>query len=143
MSLNKVLLIGHLGNDPEIRSTQSGQSVCNFSLATNRRWRDKNGENKEETEWHRVVVWGRQGENCKEYLKKGRQIFLEGRVQTRQWEDRDGNKRYTTEIIADTVNFLGGGGRGASGGEDFAPSPEAPADFGGGSAKSGDDDIPF
>lgn len=139
MSLNKALLIGNLGNDPEIRSTPSGQSVCNFNIATTRRWNDKSGQSQEETEWHRIVVWGRQAENCKEFLKKGRQVFIEGRIQTRQWEDKEGNKRYTTEVVAQNVQFLNGGPRSQAPQSEGSPPPSAPADDFGGS----DDDIPF
>ena len=146
MSLNKVMLIGHLGSDPELRYTQGGAAVANFNLATNERWTDKNGQNQEKTEWHRIVVWGKQAENCEKYLKKGRQVFIEGRLQTRDWEDKDGNKRYTTEIKADSVQFLsgttgGGSGRDYSGPSDSGnsgPGPEASFD-----QSFNDDDIPF
>ena len=106
-SINKVILIGNLGKDPEVRYTASGSAVANFSLATNERWKDKQSGNMEErTEWHKVVAWGKQAELCKEYLSKGRTIYLEGRLQTRQWDDKDGNKRYTTEVVAQTIQFL-------------------------------------
>ena len=105
--LNKVLLIGRLGADPEIRYTSDGTAVANFSLATNEQWTNKDGEKTEKTEWHRIVAWGRLGEICGEYLKKGSQVYIEGRIQTRAWEDRDGNKRYTTEIIAQAMQMLG------------------------------------
>lgn len=106
-SVNKVILIGNLGRDPEIRFTQGGAAVCNFSLATNERWKDKNGQPQERTEWHRIVVWGKQAEICKEYLAKGRQVYIEGSLQTREWNDRDGNKRNTTEVRAVRVQLLG------------------------------------
>jgi single-strand DNA-binding protein len=145
MSLNKVLLIGNLGSDPEIRTTSSGQSVCNYSLATSRRWNNREGQAQEETEWHRIVVWGRQAETCKEFLSKGRQVFIEGRLQTRQWEDQNGNKKYTTEVVAQNVQFLSGGrGAGASGkAPDSSPQPEPSAFDSGDSGTSGEDDIPF
>ncbi|MCO5143994.1 MAG: single-stranded DNA-binding protein, partial [Oligoflexia bacterium] len=108
MSVNKVLLIGRLGNNPEIRYTNTGTAVANFNLATSENWNDKNGQKQEKTEWHRVVVWGKLAELCEKYLSKGRQCFVEGRLQTRSWDDKDGNKRYTTEIVASTVQFLGG-----------------------------------
>ena len=108
MSVNKVILIGHLGQDPEIRYTSSGTAVANFSLATNESWTDKSGQRQERTEWHRVVVWSKLAEVCGQYLRKGRQAFVEGTLQTRSWEDQNGNKRYTTEIVARTVQFLGG-----------------------------------
>lgn len=104
--VNKVILIGNLGADPELRYTSGNQAVADMRIATSRRWRDKNGEMQEDTQWHRIVVWGKQAEQCKEYLAKGRQVYIEGRLQTRQWEDRDGNKRYTTEVVAQTVQFL-------------------------------------
>jgi single-strand DNA-binding protein len=152
--INKVILIGNLGNDPEMRHTPSGAGVCEFRLATNEAWTDKQGQRQERTEWHRVVVWGKKAEVCSKYLSKGRQVYVEGRLRTRSWEDKEGNKRYTTEVIANDVQFLGGGregggregggggGRGGSGGMDEPP----PGDyFGGGGGGGGgpDDDIPF
>ena len=116
-SINKVFLIGNLGADPEVRYTQGGGAVCNFRIATTEVWNSKqSGERQERTEWHRIVVWGKSAEHCGEYLKKGRSCHVEGRLQTRDWEDRDGNKRYTTEIVADRVTFLGGRGEGGGGG---------------------------
>jgi single-strand DNA-binding protein len=108
MSVNKVILLGRLGQDPELKYTPGGSPVCNFSLATTESWTDKSGQKQEKTEWHRVVVWGKLAELCNQYLAKGRQAFLEGRLQTRAWDDKDGNKRYTTEILASTVQFIGG-----------------------------------
>lgn len=105
--MNKVVLCGNLGADPEVRFTPSGQPVCTFSLATNEYFRDKKGEQQQRTEWHRVVTWGRLAELCGEYLTKGRQVLLEGQIRTRSWTDREGQKRWTTEIRAFTVNFLG------------------------------------
>ncbi len=107
-SINKVILIGNLGADPEIRQTSGGTSVCDLRIATNERWNDKNGQKQERTEWHRVVVWGNLAEICAKYLSKGRQAYIEGRLQTRSWDDKEGNKRYTTEIVANDVRFLGG-----------------------------------
>lgn len=109
-SLNKVMLIGNLGQDPEVRFTPAGQAVATFSIATTERWTDKAGQKQEKTEWHRIVVWGKQAENCKEYLSKGRPVFVEGRMQTREWTDKEGKKRYTTEIVANLVQFLGAPG---------------------------------
>jgi single-strand DNA-binding protein len=109
-SVNKVILIGNLGSDPEVRYTPSGSAVANFNIATNESWKDKNGQDQDRTEWHKIVVWGKQAENCGEYLSKGRTVYIEGRLQTRSWDDKEGNKRYTTEIVANTVQFLGGGG---------------------------------
>ena len=134
MSVNKVLLIGRLGNNPEIRYTNTGTAVANFNLATSENWNDKNGQKQERTEWHRVVVWGKLAELCEKYLSKGRQCFVEGRLQTRSWDDKDGNKRYTTEIVASTIQFLGGpsaqagAGAGASDHSDMhEPSGNGPA----------------
>lgn len=109
MSVNKVLLIGRLGNNPEIRYTNTGTAVANFNLATSENWNDKSGQRQERTEWHRVVVWGKLAELCEKYLGKGRQCYVEGRLQTRSWDDKDGNKRYTTEVVASTIQFLGTG----------------------------------
>jgi len=116
MSVNKVILLGRLGQDPELKHTPSGAAVCNFSLATTESWNDKNsGQKQERTEWHRVVVWGKLAELCNQYLAKGRQAFVEGRLQTRSWDDKEGNKRYTTEINATTVQFIGGQAQAGSG----------------------------
>jgi single-strand DNA-binding protein len=108
MSINKVILVGNLGQDPELKYTPGGAAVCNFSVATSETWVDKSGQKQDKTEWHRVVVWGKMAELCKQYLAKGRQAYIEGKLQTRSWEDKDGQKRYTTEINAVTVQFLGG-----------------------------------
>jgi single-strand DNA-binding protein len=143
-SINKVILIGNLGRDPELKYTQAGQAVCNFSIATTEKWKGKDGQMQEKTEWHRIVAWGKTGELCSQYLSKGRPVYIEGRLQTRDWEDKDGNKRQTTEINANSVQFLGSG-RGNEGGS------ARPAE-GGGSGMSADpgfppptpdDDIPF
>lgn len=130
--VNKVILVGRLGADPELKSVGQGQSVARLSLATSENWMGKDGQRQERTEWHRVVVWGRQAENCGKHLSKGRQVYIEGRLQTRSWEDANGQKRYTTEIVASTVQFLGGGtgadrghneGYGDTGSQDFGPEP--------------------
>jgi len=146
MGVNKVILVGNLGANPEMRFTQGGQAVANLRLATTERWTDKNGQKQEQTEWHRVVVWGKQAEICGQYLTKGRQIYVEGRIRTRQWQDQQGQKRYTTEIVAQTIQMLGprpeGAPREDATREDAGatvPPDEATADFGGGP----DDDIPF
>ncbi len=140
--INKAILIGRLGNDPEVRYTPSGAAVANFNIATSEEWKDKDtGEKKERTEWHRIVAWRRLGELCGEYLSKGRQVYIEGRIQTRSWEDRDGNKRYTTEIVASDVQFLGGRENSGSGGR---PSGQSGNDFAGAPGPGPeDDDIPF
>ncbi len=109
-SLNKVLLLGNLGRDPEVRYTASGKAVTTFTLATSQRWRDQDGNDQERTEWHRVVAWGRLGEIAGEYLSKGKQVFVEGRIQTREWEDQEGNRRTTVEIIASDIIMMGGSG---------------------------------
>jgi len=105
--VNKAILIGKLGDDPTVRYTNSGTAVANFNMATSVNFTDKNGEKTEKTEWHRIVAFGRLGEICGEYLRKGKQVYIEGRLQTREWEDRDGNKRKTTEIVAGTMQMLG------------------------------------
>ena len=105
--VNKAILVGHLGRDPEIRYTPSGVAVANFTMATSENWTNKEGSKETRTEWHRIVAFGRLAEICGEYLSKGRQVYIEGRLQTREWEDRDGNKRYTTEIVAREMQMLG------------------------------------
>ena len=144
--VNKVILLGNLGRDPELRYTQGGQAVANFTLATSENWNDKNGERVERTEWHRVVVWGRVAELCSQYLSKGRSVYLEGRIQTREWEDKEGQKRYTTEVNAQTVQFLGNnrseGSEASRGGNAKPESIPADSTGGGGPPEPGDD-IPF
>ena len=150
--VNKAIILGHLGRDPELKYMQSGQPVCKLNIATSRKYTNKNNEPVEETEWHRVSVWGKQAEHCNNYLTKGRQVYVEGRLRTSSY-DKDGQKHYTTEIVADTVQFIGGREGGAEGGEQSGrPAGRAPAsgggqpepDFGGGyGGNPGDDDIPF
>lgn len=148
MSVNKVILLGRLGQDPELKYTPGGSAVCNFSMATTESWTDKQGQKQEKTEWHRVVVWGKLAELCNQYLAKGRQAFLEGRLQTRSWDDKDGNKRYTTEILASTVQFIGGPSANANqnAGADAsyaqAPAPQAEYQIAS-DASFAADDIPF
>lgn len=141
MSVNRAILIGNLGKDPELRFTASGQAVARFSLATNEKWKDRDGNAQERTEWHNVVVWGKQGESCGQYLTKGRQVYVEGRITNRQYEDKDGNKRSITEIIAQRVQFLGGGG--GRGNEQAAGGNGGGGSDGGGATFPDDDDIPF
>lgn len=144
-SLNKVLILGNLGSDPELKMLPSGQAVAQFNVATNDVWVDKGGQRQERTEWHRIVVWGRQAEQCAQYLKKGRTVFIEGRLQTRQWDDKTGQKRYTTEIVANNVQFIGGQGQGGRF-EDQAPMPEPTGrdlPQGGGGGVISDEDVPF
>jgi single-strand DNA-binding protein len=111
-SVNKVILVGNLGRDGELRYTPGGAAVNTLNLATTETWNDKSGTKQEKTEWHRVVIWGKSAESLAEYLVKGKSVYVEGRLQTRQWDDKDGNKRYTTEIRGDRVVLLGGGGKG-------------------------------
>ena len=142
--VNKVILIGNLGRDPELRYIPSGTAVTNFTLATTESWTNKNGEREERTEWHRIVVWGRTAELCAQYLSKGRTVYVEGRLQTREWEDKEGQKRRTTEVNAQTVQFLGSG-RGAAGGGGAGAGPrELPqAEATPAGEPPADDDIPF
>jgi len=125
--INKVILVGNLGRDPEVRFTTGGKPVAQLSVATTDVWMDQNNQKQERTEWHRVVAWGKLAEVCGQYLSKGRQVYVEGRLQTRSYEDKDGVKKYTTEIVANTVKFLSGGGgagRGAgAGGDPGFPPP--------------------
>jgi single-strand DNA-binding protein len=148
--VNKVILIGNLGRDPEIRSLPSGQPVANFSVATSRRYKDRDGNRREETEWHNVVCFGKQAEIAGQYLVKGKQVFIEGRIQTRSWDDKNtGEKKYRTEIICDNFQMLGGrgeggggrGGGGAQAGPDYDQEPSGAGGSAGGG--SDDDDIPF
>lgn len=108
--VNKAILIGNLGKDPELRYTPAGQAVASFSMATGERWKNKDGQMQERTEWHNIVAWGKQAEICKEYLKKGSPIYVEGRIQTRSYDDREGNKKYKTEIVAQRIQMLGAKG---------------------------------
>ncbi len=142
-SVNKVILIGNLGRDPELRYTQGGQAVANFSLATTERFSNRDGDRQERTEWHRVVAWGRTAELCAQYLAKGRSVFVEGRLQTREWEDKEGQKRRTTEITALTVQFLGGAPREGAGGSGGSGSPGPGGGFDSSGPPPPSDDIPF
>jgi single-strand DNA-binding protein len=140
-SVNKVILVGNLGRDAELRYTPGGAAVATINMATTEVWNDKAGQRQEKTEWHRVVLWGKQAESLKEYLTKGKQIYVEGRLQTRQWDDKDGNKRYTTEIRGDRVVLLSGGGRASSMSRDEGmAAPSGPIES---SEPLTDDDIPF
>lgn len=142
-SVNKVILVGNVGRDPEVRYTPGQIAVATFTLATNEAWTSKTGERQERTEWHRIVLWGKQAEIANEYIRKGKQIYVEGSLQTRQWEDRNGQKRTTTEIKGQRFVLLGRGegatGRGASAAASEAPEAEVPA----GEPPYPDDDIPF
>lgn len=138
MTLNKVMIIGNLGRDPEMRYTPNGAAVTEFSVAATDRF-TSNGQQQERTEWFNVVTWNRLAETCAQYLTKGRQVYVEGRLQTRSWDGQDGQKHYRTEVIADTVRFLGGGAGGGRG-ESFDPGPPVGADAGG---DIDPDDLPF
>lgn len=143
MSVNKVILVGRLGQNPEVKYTPSGATVAQLNVATNESWVDKSGQKQEKTEWHRVVVWGKLAELCGQYLSKGRQVYVEGRLQTRQWQDKENNARTTTEVQAQTVQFLGQGSQtsagttqGTSGYQN--PPAEAPR-----TAEFTEEDVPF
>ena len=142
-SVNKVILVGNLGRDSELRYTPGGAAVATLNLATTEVWNDKQGQKQEKTEWHRVVLWGKQAESLQEYLVKGKQIYVEGRLQTRQWDDKEGNKRYTTEIKADRITLLGGGGGGRSGGMERGGSHQGAGPDEPPMEPITDDDIPF
>ena len=143
-SVNKVILVGNLGRDAELRYTPGGAPVATLNLATTEVWNDKAGQKQEKTEWHRIVLWGKTAESLNEYLTKGKQIYVEGRLQTRQWDDKDGNKRYTTEIRGDRIVLLGGGGGGARQQARGAAAPGASEDqMGEPVSELTDDDIPF
>lgn len=137
MSVNKAILIGRLGKDPELRYTPSGKAVASFTVATNERWTGQDGQKNESTTWHNIVAWGKQAEVIKEYMTKGRQIYIEGRIDNRSYDDKDGNKRYVSEVVLQNFQFLGD--RGSS--EGGAPA-EVPADKPASSGES-DDDLPF
>lgn len=127
--VNKAIIVGRLGADPEARTTSGGKAVTQLSVATSDNWMDKDGQRQEKTEWHRVVVWGKQAESCAKYLAKGRQVYVEGRLQTRSWEDQQGQKKYTTEVVANQVVFLSSANESRSqdlsgGNNDFGPEPQ-------------------
>jgi single-strand DNA-binding protein len=161
MSVNKVILVGNLGRDPETRYTGGGQAVANFSVATSETYKDRNGEKQKRTEWHKIVVWGKQAEIAQQYLKKGSLVFIEGRIQSREWQDKEGQKRTSFEIVANNFRMLGGraegaaaagaggtaGGAARSGDEFEQAAPADDASGGGGQAAAGpeisDEDIPF
>jgi len=160
MSVNKVILVGRLGRDPETRYTSGGQAVANFSVATDESYRDRNGERQKRTEWHKIVVWGKQAEIAQQYLKKGSLVFIEGRIQSREWQDKEGQKRTSFEIVANNFRMLGGrsdaaaagagggaGGGSRAGGDDSESHAPAEEPYGGGPGGGGaeisDEDIPF
>jgi len=141
--INKVIIIGRLGTDPEVKTVSGDNTVARLSVATSENWTDRNGQKQERTEWHRVVVWGKLAELCGRYLSKGRQVYVEGRLQTRSWEDQQGQKRYTTEVVANSIQFLGGG---ASAGADSMSSSDndfPTQNFGPEPSFDADEEIPF
>jgi single-strand DNA-binding protein len=148
MSVNRVILVGRLGRDPEMRYTSAGQAVCNFSMATDETYKDRNGERQKRTEWHKIVVWAKQAEIAQQYLKKGSLVYIEGRIQSRQWDDKEGQKRTSYEIVCNNFRMLGGRAEAAAAGigpgvsadvEAPAPSDDAAAP----SPEISDEDIPF
>jgi single-strand DNA-binding protein len=150
-SVNKVILVGNLGADPELRYTNTGTAVANFRIATNDQWTDKNGEKQERAEWHHIVAWGKLGEICGKFLKKGRSVYVEGRLQTRQWDDKEGNKRYTTEVVAQVMQMLGRPGDAAGDAGDASWESRGSAGAGApglddvpvSTSGASDDDLPF
>jgi single-strand DNA-binding protein len=147
-SVNKVILVGNLGRDAELRYTPGGAAVATLNMATTEVFKDREGQKKEDTQWHRVILWGKTAETLQDYLTKGKQIYVEGKLQTRKWKDKDGNDKYTTEIRGDRVVLLSGGSRGDGGGRGSSSAPgeefaHAEAGGGGGSVELTDDDIPF
>ncbi len=143
--VNRAIILGRLGTDPEVKYTQSGMAVTRFNVATNESWLNKEGQREERTEWHRIVVWGKQAENCGQYLAKGRQVYIEGRIQTSNWEDKEGIKRYTTEIIANTIQYIDS--RDSSMSKQQEPTAAMPPEEGQAvineATPSSGDDIPF
>ncbi len=137
MSVNKAILVGNLGRDPEVRFTPGGRAVAKFPLATSEVWTDASGSRQERTDWHNIVVWGKQAESCGQYLTKGRQAYIEGSIRSRQYDDKDGNRRYITEVVAQRVQFLGGTGGARASQESYGdlPAEEAPS--------PDEEDIPF
>lgn len=140
--VNKVLLIGNLGRDPEVRYTQGGTAVANLNLATTDSWKDAQGQRQEKTEWHKVVAWDKLAEIAKEYLTKGDKVYIEGKLQTRSWDDKSGNKRYTTEIRAEQMLMLGARG-GEAGAQDSSSATSAPDEFAPAPFEASDEDVPF
>lgn len=137
MSVNKVILVGRLGKEPEMRYTTSGDAVCNFSVATSENWKDKNGEKQEKVDWHNLVAYKKLAEICGQYLKKGSQVYVDGKLTTRKWQDKDGKDRYTTEVIINEMRMLGGGEKSEQR-QESKPAPKA-----GGAFDDFEDDIPF
>lgn len=141
--INKVILVGRLGADPEVKTISGGNTVARLNLATSENWTDKEGQKQERTEWHRVVVWGKLADLCGRYLSKGRQVYVEGRLQTRSWEDQQGQKRYTTEIVANTVQFLGAAAGAGAGAQPSANQDFPAQNFGPEPSFDASEEIPF
>jgi single-strand DNA-binding protein len=141
--INKVILIGNLGADPEIRYTQSGTPVANFNVATTERWKGQDGQMQEQTEWHKVVAWKRLAEICSEYLSKGSKVYIEGKLQTRKWQDQNGNDRYSTEIVARDMQMLSPRGAGSGGGESYGGGSGGANEFPQEPPPNTGDDVPF
>lgn len=143
MSVNKAILIGRLGKDPELKYTQSGKAVASFSLATSERWTSQDGQRQESTTWHNIVAWGKQAEVMKEYLAKGREIYIEGRIVNRSYDDKEGNKRYISEIVVQNFSFIGNRGDNAGDSSGYTQSPPADMPAGPSGGGNDDDDLPF
>ncbi len=145
--INKVILVGNLGQDPELKYTQAGTAVANLSVATNRVWKDRDGNKQEETEWHRVIVWAQTAEFCNTYLSKGNKVYVEGRLQTRKWQDQNGNDRYTTEIVANELKSLAPRANETSSGDFEPPLPDessmGPSSSGNSNSGGTGEDVPF
>ena len=142
-SVNKAIVLGNLGRDPELRHTGSGKAVATLRIATNEQWNDQSGERQERTEWHSVVVWGRQAETCNQYLKKGRTVYIEGRLQTRKWQDKEGRDRWSTEVVCDSLRFLGSRDGGGTRDTDSSSYSSSGGGGGGGGQAFANEDIPF
>lgn len=143
MGVNKAILLGRLGRDPELKYTPGGKAVCSFSLATTERWTTQDGQKKENTTWHNIVAWGKPAEIMKEYLRKGSEVFIEGRIDNRSWEDKDGNKRYISEVVVGNFQFVGARATGSGSADEAAPASRPDDDLPSAGAGRTDDDLPF
>ncbi|MCH8028110.1 MAG: single-stranded DNA-binding protein [candidate division Zixibacteria bacterium] len=143
MSVNKVILLGNLGKDPDLRYTPSGKAVATFSLATSERWTSQDGQKQENTTWHNIVAWGKQAETMKEYLTKGRQVYIEGRIANRSYEDKEGNKKYISEVVVQSFSFVGNKGSSGNGGGQTTPAEPAAETAPDAGSSETDDDLPF
>lgn len=143
MGVNKAILLGRLGRDPELKYTPGGKAVATFSLATTERWTTQDGQKKENTTWHNIVAWGKPAEIMKEYLRKGSEVFIEGRIDNRSWDDKDGNKRYISEVVVSNFQFVGSRAAGTGGGEETAAPNRPDDDIPAAGGTRSDDDLPF